>query len=151
MTNTNITKKCPNSDPNFDKILSKLGMNTTSKNYPETRKKIYYFICIVVRLILYSLVIFYKDKVWLHYSLFFISLFAIYNLYTSISNNKSNNQWWSKKFQLIISILLAISSLIIIIQNKLNTTFKLNTVILPLLLFISLFGGILQSLFVKFC
>jgi hypothetical protein len=140
-----------NSDPNFDKILSNFT-NTSSKNYPQVRKRLYYFVCIVVRLILYSLVLFYKDKLWMPYLILLVSLFSIYNLYNSIYSNtgKKQTQWWSKKFQLVISILLLLVSICIILQNRLNFKFKINTVVIPLLLYISLFGGILQSLFITF-
>ena len=46
--------ECPNSDPNFDKIMSR-WFDITSKDYPSNRKKVYYLICIWVRYILRTL------------------------------------------------------------------------------------------------
>ncbi len=142
--------KCPNSDTNFNKILDKLFGNHS----PETRKKVFYLICIIVRLFLYSLIYIYKDYNWMPYILSIFSAFSIYHLYSDISQNVNNNQqWWSKKFELIISILIFISCITLIIQ-RLNNTSKdkqISTSIPPILLFISLFTGLFQSFFVKFC
>lgn len=142
--------KCPNSDTNFNKILDKLFGNHS----PETRKKVFYLICIIVRLFLYSLIYIYKDYNWMPYILSIFSAFSIYHLYSDISQNVNNNQqWWSKKFELIISILVFISCITLIIQ-RLNNTSKdkqISTSIPPILLFISLFTGLFQSFFVKFC
>lgn len=142
--------KCPNSDTNFNKILDKLFGNHS----PETRKKVFYLICIIVRLFLYSLIYIYKDYNWMPYILSIFSAFSIYHLYSDISQNVNNNQqWWSKKFELIISILVFISCITLIIQRLTNTSKdkQISTSIPPILLFISLFTGLFQSFFVKFC
>jgi hypothetical protein len=142
--------KCPNSDTNFNKILDKLFGNHS----PETRKKVFYLICIIVRLFLYSLIYIYKDYNWMPYVIGIFSAFSIYHLYSDISQNVNNNQqWWSKKFELIISILVFISCLTLIIQRLSNTSKdkQISTSIAPILLFVSLFTGLFQSFFVKFC
>jgi hypothetical protein len=144
------TNKCPNSDINFNKILDKLFGNHSV----ETRKKIFYLICITVRLFLYSLVYLYKDSKFIPYLLSIFSAFSIYHLYSDIKNNVNNNrQWWSKKFEFIISILVFISSLTLIIQrvNGISKENQISTSIAPILLFISLFTGIFQSFFITFC
>ena len=145
-----MNQKCPNSDINFNKTLDKLFGNHT----PQTRKKVFYLICIVVRLFLYSLVYVYKDSKWMPYVLTILSAFSMYHLYSDIKNNVNNNrQWWSKKFELIISILVFLSSLTLIIQRLIGTPKdnQISTKIPPILLFISLFTGIFQSFFITFC
>jgi hypothetical protein len=132
--------KCPNSDPNFDKILIKLFGSST----PEIRKKVYYLICIVIRLFLYSLVLIYKDHPSIPYIVGLASLAGMYNLYPSMT--KHQQQWWSKRFQFIISLLLFIVCVLLLLKVG-----GVKTIVIPILLFISLFGGIFQSLFVTFC
>lgn len=132
---------CPNSDPSFDKMLSSF-VNIHSSNYPIVRKRIYYFICVVVRVILYSLVAYYKDA---KYTPYIVGIFSILSV-LQLSKKTQNKQWWSKKFQLIMSILITLVCILLIFKVE-----GIKTAFLPLLLFISLFGGIAQSLFVTFC
>jgi len=145
-----MSQNCPNSDTNFNKVLDKLFGNHT----PETRKKVFYLICIIFRLFLYSLVYVYKDSKWMPYVVGILSAFSVYHLYSDIKNNVNNNrQWWSKKFELIISILVFGSCLTLIIQQMIGISKdkQISTKIPPLLLFISLFTGIIQSFFITFC
>ncbi len=142
--------KCPNSDINFNKTLDKLFGNHT----PETRKKVFYLICIVIRLFLYSLLYLYKDSKFIPYILGLASAFSVYHLYSDIKNNVNNNQqWWSKKFEFIISILIFLTCITLIIQRIAGTPKEkqISTSIAPILLFISLFVGIFTSFFVTFC
>ena len=139
-----MKEECPNSDPNFDKILKKLFDSSS----PEIRKKVYYFVCIIVRLFLFSLVYIYKDKPSIPYIILLASLVSIFNLYPSVTKQgySGQQQWWSKRFQFIISLLLFIISLLLIFKVK-----KVKTIMIPIILFISLFGGIIQSFFISFC
>jgi hypothetical protein len=132
---------CPNSDPNFDKVLSKIVDST--KDYPKKRKYLFYFICVIVRYLLYSYIYFNIDKTYIVIIAGLLSLFSMYNLYKNIGNTR---QWWSKKFQLLISILVFISCIIVLFN-----LYQINRKIIPILLFISLFGGFFQSLFIEFC
>ena len=124
-----------NGDPDFNKVLDKINMNT-----PKQRKMLFYFVCIWVRFALYSLVFYFKDNIYMPYILLLISLFSIVNLSKTLNQTQ---QWWSKKFQFIISVLLFISCLLVIF-------YKINPVVMPLILYISLIGGITQSLFIEF-
>lgn len=131
---------CPNGDVNFNNLLSKmLGKEVSA----EERIKIYYFVCVYIRVAVAFFVLFFKDSRWLHYILLFFSMVAIYNLYTNTNQEK---QWWSKKFQLCVAVVLFIFSFLSV--SKLLT---FNTLVFPILLFISVFGGVFQSLFVKIC
>jgi hypothetical protein len=69
-----------------------------------------------------------------------LSVFTILNLKDDIPGR----QWWSKRFDLTIALLLLISCALVIAG-------KINPVVIPLLLYSSLLGGILQSFFIKFC
>lgn len=131
--------ECPNSDPNFDKVMGR-WFDTTSKDYPSNRKKVYYGICIWVRLILFTLVFYYRKNKYMPYIVGILSVFTILNLKDDIPGR----QWWSKRFDLGIAVLLLMSCVLVILG-------KINPVVMPLLLYSSLLGGIMQSFFVKFC
>jgi predicted membrane channel-forming protein YqfA (hemolysin III family) len=135
---------CPNSDKNFDKILSNF-VDTSNNNYSQTRKYIFYNICIPIRLILYSLVYVYRNVPIVQYLIGVFALFTMINLYTSINDKNNQSQWWSKKFQLVIASLL-FTCVVIKISG-----YDINTLFLPILLFISLLGGVFQSLMIEFC
>jgi hypothetical protein len=124
----------PNGDNDFNKILVKIfGENGDS---PENRKFVFYAICIWVRLILY-VSLFYLVKYDISiYLLLLFSIIAIWNL----TGNLNGNQWWSKKWQLFISICLFILCIMCLYYKDINRN------IIPILLLISLLGGIIQSL-----
>jgi len=125
-------------DPQFDKLL--LSSNLISSDNMESDKKfLFYYVCIVVRFILYSLTLVFHDYKYLPHLILVFSLFALLNLLISLSKG-NNNQWWSKKFQLVIAILLIIASIMLIFN------WSSNTYLIPIILFGSLFGGIIQSL-----
>jgi hypothetical protein len=133
--------ECPNSDPNFDKVMSNF-FDTTSKDYPSKRKMVYYGICIWVRLALYTLIYYYRDYKYMPHLVGVLALGSILNLQSSIKN--PGNQWWSKRFDLLISVLLLLSCVGVIIG-------KIPSVVMPVLLYLSLFGGIIQSFTITFC
>jgi O-antigen/teichoic acid export membrane protein len=125
-------------DPQFDKLLLLLGL--ISPNSMESDKKfLFYYVCIVVRFIIYSLTLIFYDYKYLPYIILFASLLSAINLSSSLLQ-AFNDQWWSKKFQLAVAILLMIIS-VLLIFNVIT-----NTYIIPIILYISLFVGILQSL-----
>ena len=129
---------CPNSDPNFNKILAKFNSDN-----PEKRKFIFYFICIVIRLLLYSFIYVNIEN---KYTIPIVALLALASVYNLRNNLNDTQQWWSKKYQFIIALLIFIFSIIIM-----TDTYALNKKIIPILLFTSLFGGIFQSMLVDFC
>ena len=134
---------CPNSDPSFDQILSKY-VDIKAPDYPEKRKLIFYGICIWVRLILYTIVFHYREHESIPFIIGGLALFAVVHLYPFISSKEKQQQWWSRTWQFFISCLIVIVCIARIF-------FKTNPVFIPALLYISLFGGIIQSLFVTFC
>lgn len=129
---------CPNSDPQFDKVLQNINLNPT----PDLRQKLYYMVCIWVRLILFYLVYYYRHERWMPYVVGIFSLVAIANLSKSVE--KPGRQWWSKRFDLIVSILVVLVCIGVVLK-------KVDPVYMSGLLFASLFGGIVQSFLTKFC
>jgi len=133
--------ECPNSDPGFDKIMS-IWFDITSNDYPSNRKKVYYGVCIWVRLILFSLVFYYREYKYMPYILGVFSIFSIIHYKDNIKT--AGRQWWSKRFDLTIAILLLISS-VLVIRGKIDPVF------MPVILYTSLLGGVIQSFLIKFC
>ena len=133
--------KCPNSDWRFDKFLSNFT-DIKSKKYPEFRKNVYYGICIWVRLFLIGLVFYNRKKWWIPYLIGLICLLTVIRLGGQWN---SKRQWWSKKWHFyvcLIILLFCISKIFYI---------KVNDFIIPSLLLLGLFGGIIQSFFITFC
>jgi hypothetical protein len=127
------SKACPNSDPGFNKII---GDRT-----PEERSKLF-IVCVIVRTLLYSGVYVYRDKPWMAPLVAVLALASMFHLYTS--DSPEGKQWWSKKFQLIMALLVLIAALLV----KFN---GLDSRSMAGLLFVSLAGGILQKSQVNFC
>ena len=132
---------CPNGDPNFNKVLNILTLGNVT---PKNRKLIFYGVCIPTRLFIYTLVFFLRNQVWLPYLIALFSLISIFNLSMSVFSTSPQPQWWSKEFQLFIALCILTVSVLVIFK-------KIPRYWIPLLLFVSLFGGILQSFIVGFC
>ena len=122
---------CPNSDPSFNKII---GERT-----PEERSRLF-MLCIFVRALIYSGVYIYRDEPWMAPLVGTGSLISIYQL----TRPTENRQWWSKKFQLIMAILVLMSSVAVYMKY-------IDSRSMALLLFASLLGGIIQRFNVKLC
>ena len=120
------TSTCPNSDPNFNKIIG----NRT----PEERSNLY-IVCVLVRSLLYYGVYMYRNVPATRYIVGAASAASAIQL----SGPTENKQWWSKKFQLVMSILVLIACIV----NKMD--------IASYLLFTSLAGGIIQRMFAQLC
>jgi CDP-diglyceride synthetase len=133
---TLISDKWGNGDPDFNKIVKKLFGSDSAK----TRKTVFYTICIVFRLYLYILSASYVQYNAVVIFILVCAIFAAYNLYTNIA---SNLQWWSKKFQLVISLCLIFACSL----SLLYSPDIFNRKIISAILLFSLFGGIVQSLF----
>lgn len=137
---------CPNNNKVFDGFLFDSGLidknlNSTQKAYE--RRRVYYTICVMLRLALAGLLLQLKDKVWIPYIVAIASLYSTINL---LFFRKQDSQWWSNKFQITMSILLVIAAILCI--------FKINgfpTYSMSLLFFISIFGGVFQSLLNPSC
>jgi CDP-diglyceride synthetase len=135
---------CPNSNKKFDSFLSKIiDPKLSASENAYQRRRVYYTVCILIRLAIAGLLLQLKDKKWVPYVVAIISLYATINVGIY---SKEDNQWWSNKFQVAISSLMFIFSVLIILKVK-----QIPTWSLALLMFISVFGGVFQSLLKPSC
>jgi hypothetical protein len=136
---------CPNSDPEFDKLLKKIiSKFTNNDDYNTMRKYIYYFVCIWVRFFLYLTVFFLRDKIIVQIIVLILSFIATVNLAYQYFKIGSGTQWWSKRIILFMAFVIFSSSVL--------TLFKqIDPLWTPMLLFFSLGIGIYQSLNIEFC
>jgi uncharacterized membrane protein YhhN len=74
---------------------------------------------------------------------FLVLLGAVVGI-VNLGNRMTGNQWWSKKFQFIMSVVIA--GLVILTFLK-----KVKAWMIPAAMLFSLVGGILQSFVVGFC
>ena len=128
--------KCPNIDDDTINALIKLGIKPTIEN----RIRIFYTICIIARLLLAGSVYYLKDQKLLPYITLLISSLTVLRL----SKNINGRFWWSRKFHILIAILLIINSILIIKFNKYKEY-------ISFLLYIDVFGGLIQSIFKSRC
>ena len=102
--------KCPNIDIDTFKFLKKLNIEPTIEN----RKRVYYTICIFIRLTLAGIIYYLRNKKYLPYIIILLCLLTIYRLF----KNLNGKFWWSRKFHVLICLLLIINSILIIKKNK---------------------------------
>jgi hypothetical protein len=118
--------------------LLKKGMK--AKEIVDTRKCVYYSICIIVRASLIAAVYYLRNSLVVQFLVLLGATGGIVNL----GNRMTGNQWWSKKFQFIMSIVIA--GLVILTFIK-----KVKAWTIPAAMLFSLVGGIIQSFVVGFC
>ena len=128
--------KCPNSDKDTLNAVKKMGLVPTVKN----RMILFYTLCIVLRVFIAGLAYHFRDSYWLPYLVIVISLYTGYR----ISKNLNGNEWWSRKFHLMITMLLTIVSVLIIL-NKVDGKY------ISYLLYLDVFVGFTQSLLITRC
>lgn len=129
---------CPNSDPNFNIILKSLFGNDS----PDLRKNVFYGMCIPTRIILYSAIFYFRDIPILQAVVGIAALITAARLFSSLRN--PGNQWWSKRWHFFISVVLVIVCAATYMQ-------KMNSIVMPLVLFLSVLVGFIQSFFIDFC
>lgn len=122
---------CPNDDPQFSKMLHLKS--------PEQRSNLF-LLCVFTRSLLYSGVYVYRDKPWMPFVVGVLAIASIFQL----TRPTPNQQWWSKKFQLIMAILILLSAVFV-------KFFGTDSKSMPALLFISLIGGVIQRIHIKMC
>lgn len=127
-----LNKSCPNSDPNFNRII---GDDRT----PDERSNLY-IVCVITRALLYSGVYIYRDQPWMTPLVGALATASVYQL----TRPTENRQWWSKNFQLVMAILVLGSAIAVKFAG-------LDSRSMALLLFISLAGGVLQRSQIKMC
>lgn len=134
---------CPNDDPYFTRTMYRIGLlrkGMTAKEIVQHRKQVYYSICILVRTFLIVIVYYLRSSLIIQLLVLLGAFVGIINL----GKRMDGNQWWSKKFQFVMSVIIA--GLIILTFLK-----KVKAWTIPAAMLLSLMGGILQSFMVGFC
>ena len=136
---------CPNSDPEFDKLLRKIiAKFSNNDDYNSMRKYIYYGVCVWVRFFLYLIVFFLRENKVMQIIVLILSFVATINLAYQYFSKGVGQQWWSKQFILFMAFLIFSSSVLTLLK-------QVHSLWTPMLLFFSLAFGIFQSLNIEFC
>ena len=134
---------CPNDDPYFTRTMYRIGLlrrGMSAREIVSRRYQVFYCICIVVRAVLIVTVYHWRNARLVQALVLLGALTGVMNLWS----RNGGTQWWSKKFQLLMSV--TISALVIL------TYFGVvNSWTIPAAMMVSLSGGILQSFMVGFC
>jgi hypothetical protein len=118
--------------------LLKRGMSAC--DLVERRRLVFYSICIVVRAALIVTVYHWRNATFVQALVLVAALIGVMNL----GSRSGGTQWWSKKFQLVMSIIIAI--VVILVYFGIVKSW-----VIPAAMLVSLLGGILQSFVVGFC
>lgn len=128
---------CPNlrGDPAFNQVL----VNLVGRSDCDLRTRLFWFVCVPVRASLYGAAWYFRDAMWLPWAVWVTSLVSAANLWGSLET--PGQQWWSKRWQLLMSTTLFLTSAWKIMKPE-----QVPSYVIPALLFSSLLGGILQRL-----
>jgi glucose-6-phosphate-specific signal transduction histidine kinase len=134
---------CPNDDPSFTKMLYKMGMlqrYMSPKEVVAMRMRIYYCICIIVRAALIVAVYHWRNSLITRVLVFVGAMLGV----VTLGSRMNGTQWWSKKFQFIMSIIIGLAVIL--------THFKvIDSRAMSVAMLVSLTGGVAQSFAVRFC
>jgi len=140
-----MANTCPNSDPEFDKLLKKIiAKFSNNDDYNSMRKHIYYGVCVWVRFFLYLIVFFLRENKVMQIIVLILSFVATINLAYQYFSKGVGQQWWSKQFILFMAFLIFSSCVLTLLK-------QIHSLWTPMLLFFSLAFGIFQSLNIEFC
>ena len=140
MTNKRV---CPNDDPSFTQIMYAIGFlkkGMSAKAIIQMRAQVYYCICIIVRAALIVAVYHWRNASVTRVLVFVGAMIGVINLGTRMNGN----QWWSKKFQFIMSVIIV--GLVILTHYNMVDSRSMAVAML-----VSLLGGVAQSFAVGFC
>ena len=135
---------CPNDDPVFTKLFYKIGMlqkNMSPTEVVSMRMQVYYCVCIIIRAAIVVAIYHWRNSIVMRVLVFIGAMIGVINLGSRMN---SGTQWWSKKFQFVMSI--------IIVLTVIFTHFKmLDSRAMSIAMLVSLLGGVAQSFVVGFC
>ena len=140
MTNKRV---CPNDDPSFTQTMYAIGFlkkGMSAKAIIQMRAQVYYCICIIVRAALIVAVYHWRNASVTRVLVFVGAMIGVINLGTRMNGN----QWWSKKFQFIMSVIIV--GLVILTHYNMVDSRSMAVAML-----VSLLGGVAQSFAVGFC
>lgn len=135
--------ECPNDDPTFTRMMYRMGILKRDMKQSEIvniRRNLFYFVCIIVRFALIVIVYKFRNVGIVRGFVLLGAMFAVVNLW----NRNNGTQWWSKKFQLIMAVIIALMVI-------LSYFGQVKTWTIPAAMLVSLLGGIFQSFYVGFC
>jgi hypothetical protein len=116
----------------------KKGMS--AKAILQMRAQVYYCICIIIRAALIVAVYHWRNASITRVLVFVGAMIGVINLGTRMNGN----QWWSKKFQFIMSVIIV--GLVILTHFNMVDSRSMSAAML-----VSLVGGVAQSFVVGFC
>ena len=134
---------CPNDDPYFTRMMYRMGLlkrGMSACDLVERRRLVFYSICIVVRAALIVTVYHWRNVRFVQILVLVGALMGVMNLSTRIGGT----QWWSKRFQLMMSIIIAVVVVLVYFG-------RLKSWVIPAAMLVSLMGGVIQSFVVGFC
>ncbi len=134
---------CPNDDPYFTRMLYRMGVlkrGMSARELVEKRRLVYYSICIVVRAALIVTVYHWRNVRFVQLLVLLGALAGVMNL----SRRVDGTQWWSKRFQLMMSIIIVVAVVLVYFG-------RLKSWVIPAAMLVSLLGGVVQSFVVGFC
>ena len=134
---------CPNDDPSFTQIMYAIGFlkkGMSAKAIIQMRAQVYYCICIIVRAALIVAVYHWRNSMITRVLVFVGAMIGVINL----GSRMTGTQWWSKKFQFIMSCLIV--GLVILTHFNMVDSRSIAAAML-----VSLLGGVAQSFAVGFC
>ena len=134
---------CPNDDPYFTRMMYRMGLlkrGMSACDLVERRRLVFYCICIVVRAALIVTVYHWRNVRFVQLMVLLGALVGVMNLSTRIGGT----QWWSKRFQLMMSIIIAVVVVLVYFG-------RLESWVIPAAMLTSLMGGVIQSFVVGFC
>ena len=134
---------CPNDDPYFTRMMYRMGLlyrGMSARDLVERRRLVFYSICIVVRAALIVTVYHWRNVRFVQILVLVGALMGVMNLSTRIGGT----QWWSKRFQLMMSIIIAVVVVLVYFG-------RLESWVIPAAMLTSLMGGVIQSFVVGFC
>ncbi len=138
-----IAMECPNDDPYFTRTMYRIGLlrrGMTAEEIANRRRVIYYCVCVVIRLTLIAVVYKLRDSIIVQGLVMVGALIGVVNL----GGRYEGNQWWSKKYQLLMSCIIVIMVILTYLKYVKSWT-------IPFAMAVSLAGGVLQSFMIRFC
>jgi hypothetical protein len=117
-----------------------LKKGISAKAILQMRAQVYYCICIIIRAALIIAVYHWRNASITRVLVFVGAMIGVINLGTRMNGN----QWWSKKFQFIMSVIIV--CLVILTHFNMVDSRSMSAAML-----VSLVGGLAQSFVVGFC
>jgi hypothetical protein len=121
-------------------VIGFLKKGMSAKAILQMRAQVYYCICIIIRAALIVAVYHWRNASLTRVLVFVGAMIGVINLGTRMNGN----QWWSKKFQFIMSVIIV--GLVILTHFNMVDSRSMSAAML-----VSLLGGVAQSFVVGFC